>query len=414
MCSFCSVSNPMESIEEMWQKFSLSEKEGLDVDLARTSQQPEHILVAKFLTTRMLNIDSVARTFKPLWKTRQSFTVQDLGRNRVAFVFKDEMDLERVLVNEPWSYDKYLVVFQRLHEDETISDSKFSHVSFWVQLHNLPLRHMTEEAAETNGKSIGDVEKVAKSDDKRGGENCMRIRVQMEVTSPLCHGRLVKLEEGKRCWVAFRYERLPNFCYWCGCLDHGEKDCDVGLQQRKSSSSEEHQFGAWLRASSDRPPRKTMVMVPGNQPKGGDKVPRTEPRRNPTTVTTEMHSFIPSTDGIPDSAPINLDSDMEVKPNLCTADFFYFQKSTIANFNDQLREIDQAINFVLAKEIGKESIMVPSIPSSLNMENEHNTSEPLMHYDDLFLQRTPLRDISNGPPTHMGPKKNPVKWKKLA
>ena len=145
------------------------------MDLARALQQPEHILVAKFLTTRVLNIDSVARTFKPLWKTRQSFSVQDLGRNRVAFVFEDDMDLERVLVNEPWSYDKYLVVFQRLQEDESISDSKFSHVSFWVQLHNLPLRRMTEEAVEAIGRSIGEVEKVANSDDERGGENCMRV-----------------------------------------------------------------------------------------------------------------------------------------------------------------------------------------------------------------------------------------------
>ena len=88
VCSFLFlVSKPMDSIENMWQRFSLSDKEGLDVDLARTFQQPKHILVAKFLTTRLLNIDFVARTFKPLWKTRQSFFVQDLGRNQVAFIF---------------------------------------------------------------------------------------------------------------------------------------------------------------------------------------------------------------------------------------------------------------------------------------------------------------------------------------
>ena len=71
---------------------------------------------------------------------------------------------------------------------------------------------MTEEATKAIGKSIGDVEKVANSDDECGGENCMRVRVRIGITSPLCRGRLVKLEEGKRCWVAFRYERLPNFC----------------------------------------------------------------------------------------------------------------------------------------------------------------------------------------------------------
>ena len=68
---------------------------------------------------------------------------------------------------------------------------------------------MTEELATIAiGKSIGCVEKVAASDDERGGENCMRIRVRMDVTRPLCRGRMVKMEEGKNRWVAFRYERL--------------------------------------------------------------------------------------------------------------------------------------------------------------------------------------------------------------
>ena len=122
----------MESVEDMWKKFSLSNKEGLNVDLADTLQQPEHILAAKFLTSHVLNMDAVARTFKPLWKTKQSFTVQDLGGNKVAFVFENAMDLERVLVNEPWTYDKFLVVFQRVQGDEPIQDSMFSHTSFWV------------------------------------------------------------------------------------------------------------------------------------------------------------------------------------------------------------------------------------------------------------------------------------------
>jgi hypothetical protein len=56
----------MESIENMWKKFSLSDKEGLNVDLVNTVQQPEHILAAKFLTSWILNMDAVARTFKPL------------------------------------------------------------------------------------------------------------------------------------------------------------------------------------------------------------------------------------------------------------------------------------------------------------------------------------------------------------
>ena len=246
----------MEPLEDMWKRFSLSDKEGFDVDLAHTTQQSENILVAKFLTPRVLNIDSVARIFKPLWKTKKNFAVQDLGKNRTALVFEDALDLERVLANEPWSFDKFLVVFERLGDDINVDDLLFSHVTFWVQIHNLPIRRRTKESAAVIGKTLGKVERVADKDDERGGENCMRVRVRLDVTIPLCRGRMIKMEDGKKSWIAFRYERLPNFCYLCGCLDHSEKDCDEGLKKKNADSSEGFQYGAWMRAEMDRPPQK--------------------------------------------------------------------------------------------------------------------------------------------------------------
>lgn len=45
----------------------------------------------------------------------------------------------------------------------------------------------------------------------------------MDFSQPLCRGRVVSLEEGGQVWVSFKYERLPNICYWCGWLDHDDK-----------------------------------------------------------------------------------------------------------------------------------------------------------------------------------------------
>lgn len=44
-------------------------------------------------------------------------------------------------------------------------------------------------------------------------------------------------------WVFFKYERLPNFYYRCGRLDHGEKDCqDIANMTNKGgvAHSTEH------------------------------------------------------------------------------------------------------------------------------------------------------------------------------
>ena len=37
--------------------------------------------------------------------------------NKVVFIFTDEVDLELVLANGSWSYDKYWLVLQRVEED---------------------------------------------------------------------------------------------------------------------------------------------------------------------------------------------------------------------------------------------------------------------------------------------------------
>lgn len=34
------------------------------------------------------------------------------------------------------------------------------------------------------------------------------------------------------CCVQFTYERLPDFCYYCGCLGHGHKDCGKWLASK--------------------------------------------------------------------------------------------------------------------------------------------------------------------------------------
>ena len=405
----------MECIEDMWKHFSLSDKEGVNVDLVNASQQSENILVAKFLTSRVLNIDSVARTFKPLWKTRHNFSVQDLGSNKVAFVFEDDMDLERVLINEPWSFDKSLVVFQRQREDVPSKDLVFSHVTFWVQIHNLPIRRMTTDSAETIGKTLGVVEKVADMDDERGGENCMRVRIRLNVTAPLCRGRMIQLEENKKCWVAFRYERLPNFCYWCGCLDHSEKDCDVGLRKGSINSTEERQYGPWLRASTERPPRKTAVMVHGSSSKEGSEFPRKDPGKQPAEQAADPHPVPPETSRESENPPENPAFYMEIEPNPGFTNQGQFPNPIPENFEARLHEIDQAINFFPLQESPAVNIL-PKVNSLMFSQENTPSASPLQHGPLLTNRlRGILEDISNNPrPNNSSPNPKTAKWKKLA
>ena len=86
----------MESLSEKWEKFSLSEHEGNKFHV-RDGEVEEYFLVARFFTSRVLNMEAIANTFKLLWRTRRGFEVRDMGNHRVLFEFRVVLDIDRLL-----------------------------------------------------------------------------------------------------------------------------------------------------------------------------------------------------------------------------------------------------------------------------------------------------------------------------
>lgn len=50
----------------------------------------------------------------------------------------------------------------------------------------------------------------------------------------------------QECWVTIRYERLPEFCFGCGVIGHGLKDCNMNPANEKEDQNK-REFGSWLR-----------------------------------------------------------------------------------------------------------------------------------------------------------------------
>ena len=48
---------------------------------------------------------------------------------------------------------------------------------------------MNHDTAFALGGTLGVVKKVVKSDEERGREGCIRVRVKLDVSQPLCRGR---------------------------------------------------------------------------------------------------------------------------------------------------------------------------------------------------------------------------------
>ncbi|KAK7824705.1 hypothetical protein CFP56_034076 [Quercus suber] len=87
----------MEDLSTHWKKLSLSESEENWVALRIDRRKRDFILAGKFFTRRSLNIEAVAKTFRPLWCTKRGFNVTVGGENILLFAFELEVDAERVV-----------------------------------------------------------------------------------------------------------------------------------------------------------------------------------------------------------------------------------------------------------------------------------------------------------------------------
>ena len=129
---------------------------------------------------------------------------------------------------------------------------------------------MSKEVGKKLDNSIGRFIEMDRQARQSEQAKFIRIRVDLLLDKPLRRGGRVASVEGEKCWVSFRYERLPIFCFQCGKLGHNEKHClDPPDQQNP------RQYGDWLRAQGNT----RLGMERSKSTSNGDKELFSEPCR---------------------------------------------------------------------------------------------------------------------------------------
>ena len=121
---------------------------------------------------------------------------------------------------------------------------------------------MTTTVAETLCEPIGQILKLPNAKTEKCG-GFMQVRVIVDISQPLCCGRVVALDDSRELCVSFKYERLPNLCYWCGRLTHNDRDCDRWIESEGSLIDADKEYRAWLKASPWFRAHNFVVEVPG-------------------------------------------------------------------------------------------------------------------------------------------------------
>ena len=104
---------------------------------------------------------------------------------------------------------------------------------------------MNKTVAEKICEVVGEVCKNIDEDETDGG-SFLRMKVIIDISKPLCRGRRISLSQGEQSWVSFKYERLPNFCYWFQNVAYDDRDSECWLRSKGTLRKEDRKYGEWL------------------------------------------------------------------------------------------------------------------------------------------------------------------------
>ncbi|KAL0443829.1 UNVERIFIED_CONTAM: hypothetical protein Slati_2105600 [Sesamum latifolium] len=208
------------------------------------------VIVGRLLSSKSFHPEAMQNTLRTAFNSIRGMDFKMIEGERFLLKFFHVLDRDRVLDRCPWAFDKQLLVLAPVDALDDPNSVDLNWCDFHIHIHGLPLGKMTKEVAKCIGNRLGRFKDV---DTDQNGEiwgSSVRIRVAIDIRNPLKRALKIRTILGDDHLVTFTYERLPNFCYLCGCMGHLSRQCELQLQEDFRDPGENPPFGPWLRAAT--------------------------------------------------------------------------------------------------------------------------------------------------------------------
>ncbi|KAK4421484.1 hypothetical protein Salat_2099000 [Sesamum alatum] len=270
-----------------------------------------------------------------------------------------------------------------LEEDDDPVSVDLDWANFCVHIHSLSLGRISRNMAELIGNQIGQFRDIEFDSGGQFWGSSLWIRVGIDVTKPLRQVLKMHTSMGSESTITFIYERLPNYCYWCGCLGHILKFCACQYEPGFDALKDPLPFGPWLRATTPTNLRsrgtKTPVTRPSFTPQNSTDPPPTFSRRG----SAIFHYSAPSCPATSIPTPRALTSSPSFS-NICPPPYTSSLLTTPLTL-----PTNQTLTPLICPTISSISPTIPSLTSTINpiTESHNPTITPSLN---VALRDVPL------------------------
>lgn len=252
------MSRQKEAIKEMEEAFATIQLEDEEYGGLNYENNAEDLsesdtrwcLVGRFLTESSIDFQAMQHKMASLWRPGRGVYMKQLDTNRYLFQFYHEVDIKRVVDGSPWMFGQFHLVLQKLKHGDNPRTIEINKMDLWVQLHDMSAGFMSQRVSTDIGNYLGTFLEDDPNNFIGVWREFLRIRVSISLDIPIKRRMKLRKSEKDWCWVNFKYEAIPTFCFICGMIGHGERFCEAIFDTPLESI--EKPYGAWLRADSRR------------------------------------------------------------------------------------------------------------------------------------------------------------------
>jgi hypothetical protein len=216
--------------------------------------------LARFVSRRWYNARTMFDELGDVWRTEQKLTYKDLGDNLFQLDFYGEADYNFVIKGGTWHHRHDAVIVVPFGRDLCASEARPTAFPVWIRVYDLPRKLMTKKRGTALLEQFGEVMEVDTDDGVQASGPFLRVRVRWPIRQPLVY----TVPVGKKDQIVrynMRYERVPNFCFFCGRIGHARKECKLEVMPHSGC-----RYGTELRVSPFKKTDSRRFTVKGRKP----------------------------------------------------------------------------------------------------------------------------------------------------
>ncbi|XVF47222.1 hypothetical protein PTKIN_Ptkin03bG0092200 [Pterospermum kingtungense] len=133
-----------EDIQSLLHNISILDDEEEDLVITKSwveesVKKVKNCFLGKMLIHKPYRIEGMKAVFRKIWRLESSLTIQDVGDHMFVFQFEDDLEKDRVLMKQPWAFNKSLLLLQEFDGMCFPKDVEMYWCPFWMQVHGLPI-----------------------------------------------------------------------------------------------------------------------------------------------------------------------------------------------------------------------------------------------------------------------------------